>query len=78
MKTVDVHIRSKVMNELDSYDENTAVIVIHNAKDKDWYDDEPGNARFFFFNDEVPIKKSFLSQILTAFIKDHSSSNYDR
>lgn len=70
MKTVDVHIRSKVMNELDSYDDNTAVIVIHNAKDKDWYDDEPENAKFFFFNDEVPIKKGFLSQILTAFIKE--------
>lgn len=70
MKTVELRIRSKAMNELDSYDENTAVIIIHNAKDKDWYDNPPPNAKFFFFNDEIPVKKGVLSQLLTFFVKE--------
>lgn len=71
MKTVTINIRSKIMNQLESYGDDTAVIVMHNARDESWYDDvKLPNVAFFYFNDELPIKKGFISQILTFFVKE--------
>lgn len=70
MNRVTVLNRGELLEEFDDLDENFAVIIMHNSKDKEWYNEKTPNCEIFYFDDVIPVKKNIITQILTIFEKE--------